>query len=145
MRSLLNPTRIHQATRTFTTTARNMGVEKTTLQEGNGPSPQKGDRVTMEYTVRNFDVRTACETNTDFVRHDLGLAQDEQQREGQAVRQHDWPWTFPDTHWCRSCHSRMGRGCRADEAWREGEAGYQLRLRLWRQVSIVGDDVERCC
>ena len=50
MRNFLNPTRIHQATRTFTTTARNMGVQKTILQEGEGPSPQKGDRVTMEYT-----------------------------------------------------------------------------------------------
>ncbi|KAF2709407.1 FK506-binding protein/peptidyl-prolyl cis-trans isomeras-like protein [Pleomassaria siparia CBS 279.74] len=27
-----------------------MGVTKTTIQEGNGPSPNKGDRVTMEYT-----------------------------------------------------------------------------------------------
>lgn len=27
-----------------------MGVNKTILAEGNGPSPQKGDRVTMEYT-----------------------------------------------------------------------------------------------
>ena len=27
-----------------------MGVQKTILQEGNGPSPKNGDRVTMEYT-----------------------------------------------------------------------------------------------
>ncbi|KAH7355834.1 FK506-binding protein/peptidyl-prolyl cis-trans isomerase-like protein [Pyrenochaeta sp. MPI-SDFR-AT-0127] len=27
-----------------------MGVQKTTISEGNGPSPRKGDRVTMEYT-----------------------------------------------------------------------------------------------
>jgi FK506-binding protein 1 len=27
-----------------------MGVQKTILQEGNGPSPNKGDTVTMEYT-----------------------------------------------------------------------------------------------
>ena len=27
-----------------------MGVQKTILSEGNGPSPQKGDKVTMEYT-----------------------------------------------------------------------------------------------
>lgn len=27
-----------------------MGVTKTTIQEGNGPSPTKGDNVTMEYT-----------------------------------------------------------------------------------------------
>jgi len=27
-----------------------MGVQKTILEEGNGPSPQKGDQVTMEYT-----------------------------------------------------------------------------------------------
>lgn len=34
----------------FTTTARKMGVTKTVLVEGNGPSPQKGDTVTMLYT-----------------------------------------------------------------------------------------------
>ena len=27
-----------------------MGFQKTILSEGNGPSPQKGDKVTMEYT-----------------------------------------------------------------------------------------------
>ncbi len=27
-----------------------MGVQKTIITEGNGPSPQTGDRVTMEYT-----------------------------------------------------------------------------------------------
>ncbi|RYN40731.1 hypothetical protein AA0113_g3715 [Alternaria arborescens] len=27
-----------------------MGVQKTILSEGNGPSPQEGDTVTMEYT-----------------------------------------------------------------------------------------------
>ena len=27
-----------------------MGVTKTTHQEGSGPSPNKGDRVTIEYT-----------------------------------------------------------------------------------------------
>ncbi|KAF1845940.1 FK506-binding protein 1 [Cucurbitaria berberidis CBS 394.84] len=27
-----------------------MGVQKTVISEGNGPTPQKGDRVTMEYT-----------------------------------------------------------------------------------------------
>jgi FK506-binding protein 1 len=26
-----------------------MGVQKTVISEGNGPSPQKGDQVTMEY------------------------------------------------------------------------------------------------
>jgi FK506-binding protein 1 len=26
-----------------------MGVQKTVLAEGNGPSPAKGDQVTMEY------------------------------------------------------------------------------------------------
>jgi FK506-binding protein 1 len=31
-------------------TARNMGVTKTIIAEGSGASPQKGDRVTMEYT-----------------------------------------------------------------------------------------------
>jgi len=36
--------------RTFTTTTRIMGVTKTTISEGNGPSPQKGDKVSMEYT-----------------------------------------------------------------------------------------------
>lgn len=27
-----------------------MGVQKTVITEGNGPSPEKGDTVTMEYT-----------------------------------------------------------------------------------------------
>jgi FK506-binding protein 1 len=26
-----------------------MGVQKTIISEGNGPSPKQGDRVTMEY------------------------------------------------------------------------------------------------
>lgn len=34
----------------FSTTARAMGVEKTIIREGDGPSPKKGDQVTMEYT-----------------------------------------------------------------------------------------------
>ncbi|KAK1919606.1 FK506 binding protein proline rotamase rapamycin-binding protein [Pyrenophora teres f. teres] len=51
MRGFLNIISYHRATtRAFTTTARAMGVQKTILQEGNGPSPQKGDQVTMEYT-----------------------------------------------------------------------------------------------
>lgn len=36
--------------RFFTTSPRNMGVQKTVLVEGNGPSPQQGDVVTMLYT-----------------------------------------------------------------------------------------------
>jgi FK506-binding protein 1 len=33
-----------------------MGVQKTIISEGNGPSPNKGDRVTMEYVAfRSFD------------------------------------------------------------------------------------------
>ncbi|KAH7401897.1 hypothetical protein DE146DRAFT_445031 [Phaeosphaeria sp. MPI-PUGE-AT-0046c] len=38
------------AIRSFSSTAANMGVQKTVIAEGNGPSPQKGDQVTMEYT-----------------------------------------------------------------------------------------------
>lgn len=34
----------------FHSSAINMGVTKTTHQEGSGPSPNKGDRVTIEYT-----------------------------------------------------------------------------------------------
>ncbi|KAJ4333934.1 FK506 binding protein proline rotamase rapamycin-binding protein [Ascochyta clinopodiicola] len=34
----------------FHTTPRTMGVQKTILVEGNGPSPQQGDTVTMLYT-----------------------------------------------------------------------------------------------
>jgi FK506-binding protein 1 len=34
----------------FSTSTRNMGVQKTILVEGNGPSPQQGDTVTMLYT-----------------------------------------------------------------------------------------------
>jgi FK506-binding protein 1 len=36
--------------RTFTSTAANMGVSKTVLQEGSGAIPVKGDTVTIEYT-----------------------------------------------------------------------------------------------
>ncbi|KAH7072783.1 hypothetical protein BKA63DRAFT_515736 [Paraphoma chrysanthemicola] len=36
--------------RTLSQTATTMGVQKTVISEGNGPSPQKGDQVTMEYT-----------------------------------------------------------------------------------------------
>ncbi|KAF2643856.1 hypothetical protein P280DRAFT_393416 [Massarina eburnea CBS 473.64] len=36
--------------RTFTTTSRIMGVTKTTISAGDGPTPQKGDKVTMAYT-----------------------------------------------------------------------------------------------
>lgn len=51
MRSFLTPSTVQRATaRAFSTTARIMGVQKTILSEGNGPSPQKGDKVTMEYT-----------------------------------------------------------------------------------------------
>ncbi|KAF2034757.1 hypothetical protein EK21DRAFT_97387 [Setomelanomma holmii] len=38
------------ALRTLSSTASTMGVQKTIISEGNGPSPQKGDSVTMEYT-----------------------------------------------------------------------------------------------
>jgi FKBP-type peptidyl-prolyl cis-trans isomerase len=38
------------AFRSFTTTAAIMGVVKTTTKEGNGPIPQKGQIVAMEYT-----------------------------------------------------------------------------------------------
>jgi FK506-binding protein 1 len=40
----------HTTKSLFHTTARTMGVQKTILVEGNGPSPQKGDTVTMLYT-----------------------------------------------------------------------------------------------
>jgi FK506-binding protein 1 len=41
----------------FHSTARAMGVTKTTITEGNGPSPNKGDKVTMLYTgwLKNAD------------------------------------------------------------------------------------------
>ncbi|KAL1602845.1 hypothetical protein SLS60_006266 [Paraconiothyrium brasiliense] len=41
----------------FHSTARAMAVTKTTISEGNGPSPQKGDTVTMLYTgwLKNAD------------------------------------------------------------------------------------------
>lgn len=38
------------ASRSFTTTATVMGVVKTTTKEGQGPIPQKGQTVAMEYT-----------------------------------------------------------------------------------------------
>jgi FK506-binding protein 1 len=34
----------------FSTSTFKMGVTKTTIAEGSGPSPQKGQTVTMEYT-----------------------------------------------------------------------------------------------
>lgn len=37
-------------TRNFSNTNAIMGVSKQILKEGNGPSPQAGDQVTMEYT-----------------------------------------------------------------------------------------------
>jgi FK506-binding protein 1 len=37
-------------TRNFSRTAAIMGVTKTVLKEGNGPIPQKGQTVTIEYT-----------------------------------------------------------------------------------------------
>jgi FK506-binding protein 1 len=43
-------TTLHPINRFFTTTSSNMGVQKTVLVEGSGPSPQKGDTVTMLYT-----------------------------------------------------------------------------------------------
>ena len=48
MRTLL--TRTFLTYRQFSTTPFKMGVQKTVISEGNGPSPKKGDRVTMEYT-----------------------------------------------------------------------------------------------
>ncbi|KAI8935664.1 FK506 binding protein proline rotamase rapamycin-binding protein [Plenodomus lindquistii] len=51
MRTFLKPQRITQTTnRLFSISRSTMGVQKTILSEGNGPSPQKGDTVTMEYT-----------------------------------------------------------------------------------------------
>ena len=41
---------LRSSIRAFTTTSRNMGVTKTTITAGDGPSPQKGDKVTMAYT-----------------------------------------------------------------------------------------------
>lgn len=35
--------------RSLSSSPTNMGVQKTTISEGNGPSPKQGDRVTMEY------------------------------------------------------------------------------------------------
>lgn len=37
-------------TRNFSRTPAIMGVTKTILKEGNGPIPQAGDKVTIEYT-----------------------------------------------------------------------------------------------
>lgn len=52
MRAFLQPHRLQSlsTSRLLSTTARTMGVQKTIISEGNGPSPKKGDRVTMEYT-----------------------------------------------------------------------------------------------
>ncbi|KAJ5022704.1 hypothetical protein PSV08DRAFT_323389 [Bipolaris maydis] len=51
MRSVFNLSSFNRlTTRAFTSTARAMGVQKTIIQEGNGPSPKQGDTVTMEYT-----------------------------------------------------------------------------------------------
>lgn len=41
---------LRHSLRTFTTTSRTMGVTKTVITAGDGPSPQKGDKVTMAYT-----------------------------------------------------------------------------------------------
>ena len=43
-------TRTPITTRFFTNTSYKMGVQRTVLVEGSGPSPQKGDTVTMLYT-----------------------------------------------------------------------------------------------
>jgi FK506-binding protein 1 len=52
-----------------------MGVQKTVISEGNGPSPQKGDQVTMEYVLsRNRGMRwevddaNLCDRYTGWLR-----------------------------------------------------------------------------
>ncbi|KAL6708738.1 FK506 binding protein proline rotamase rapamycin-binding protein [Coniothyrium glycines] len=47
----LTPRTLHpQPFRPFSSTLLNMGVQKTVISNGSGPSPKKGDTVTMEYT-----------------------------------------------------------------------------------------------
>jgi FK506-binding protein 1 len=51
MRGIINSSSFNRlTTRAFTSTTRAMGVQKTIITEGNGPSPKTGDVVTMEYT-----------------------------------------------------------------------------------------------
>jgi FKBP-type peptidyl-prolyl cis-trans isomerase len=51
LRRTLTPSTIsRQITRNFSNSAARMGVTKTIIRKGDGASPQKGDKVTIEYT-----------------------------------------------------------------------------------------------
>lgn len=112
--------------RTLTTTSRKMGVTKTILVEGSGASPQKGDTVTMLYTGwlkeagkkdgkgKQFD--TTEKPGRGPFKTPIGV--------GRVIKGALLLLLHCKEHVLTS--SRLGRGRRADEARREGQAGHQL-------------------
>lgn len=131
----------------FHSTARAMGVTKTTIVEGNGPSPTKGDQVTMLYTgwLKNPDGSKGKQFDTTekpgrgpfkteigvgrvikgkaFVYHPLALHPSLENLIVTIIYMASTADTF-----------RLGRGRRADEARREGFVGHLQRLRLRQPV-----------
>lgn len=53
-----------------------MGVEKTIIREGSGPSPKRGDKVTMEYTgwLRTADGGKGTQFDSSVGRGDFETA-----------------------------------------------------------------------
>jgi len=90
-------------TRPLSATAATMGVQKTVISEGNGPSPQQGDKVTMEYAVSRCRRIETGEADSSQV-HRLAAHSRRTRGEGQAVRQHHRPRSLLDAHRRRSRH-----------------------------------------
>lgn len=100
-----------------------MGVTKTTISEGNGPSPQKGDTVTMLYTgwLKNADGSKGKEFDSTQkpgrgpFKTPIGV--------GRVIKgklcSSGLPWSSQAQ---KLNGNRLGRGCRPDEARREGDA-----------------------
>ncbi|KAF0643897.1 hypothetical protein NXS19_013500 [Fusarium pseudograminearum] len=59
--------------RSFSFTQATMGVEKTIIKEGNGPSPQNGQKVSMEYTgwLQNADGTKGSQFDSSVGRGDF--------------------------------------------------------------------------
>ena len=115
-----------------------MGVTKTVIAEGSGASPQKGDTVTMEYTGwlrtsgqpeekgKQFDSTTGRGPFKTPI--GVGRVIKGEFADADGNKDNDGKLLLTTT-------TRLGRGCRADEARREGQARHHQRLCL-RQPGV---------
>jgi hypothetical protein len=115
---------LRSSLRTLSTTARNMGVTKTTISEGTGPSPTSGQTVVMKYTGwlkapgqpedkgKVFD--STDKPGRDLFKTPIGV--------GRVIKGECLVLAYSDG--VLMFVGRLGRGRCADEEGREGTPGH---------------------